>query len=151
MLNRTSRRSLLQSTGLLVAGSASPGLAMLAGCAAAPAPMAETTMQEMTASDALSRIRSGKLSAEAYVVAMLDRAERLKDLNALISIDRAGAIAQAKKIDAMRASGAAAAGARRPADRRQGQHQQPRPADHRRHRGAARRAAGAPTRRRCRS
>ena len=56
MLNRTSRRSLLQSTGLLVAGSASPGLAMLAGCAAAPpAPMAETTMQEMTASDALSR------------------------------------------------------------------------------------------------
>ena len=37
---------------------------------------------------------------------MLDRAERLKDLNALISIDRAGAIAQAKKVDAMRASGA---------------------------------------------
>ena len=59
MPNRTSRRSLLQSTGLLVAGSASPGLAMLAGCAATPAPMAETTMQEMTASDALSRIRSG--------------------------------------------------------------------------------------------
>ena len=38
---------------------------------------------------------------------MLDRAERLKDLNALISIDRAGAIAQAKKVDAMRAGGAA--------------------------------------------
>ncbi len=107
MPNRTSRRSLLQSTGLLVAGSASPGLALLAGCAAPPAPMAETTMQEMTASDALSRIRSGKLYAEAYVGAMLDRAERLKGLDALISIDRDGAIAQAKKVDAMRASGAA--------------------------------------------
>ena len=107
MPKRTSRRSLLQSAGLVVAGSASPGLALLAGCAAPPSPMTETTMQEMTASDALSRIRSGKLSAEAYVGAMLDRAERLKDLNALISVDRAGAIAQARKVDQMRASGAA--------------------------------------------
>ena len=107
MTNRTSRRSLLQSTGLLVAGSASPGLAMLAGCAATPAPMTETSMQEMTAADALARIRSGRMSAEGYVVAMLDRAERLKDLNALISVDRAGAIAQARKVDQMRASGAA--------------------------------------------
>ena len=106
MPKRTSRRSLLQSTGLLVAGSASPGLALLAGCAAPPSPMTETTMQEMTASDALSRIRSGRLLAEAYVTAMLDRAERLKGLDALISIDREGAIAQAKKVDAMRASGA---------------------------------------------
>jgi len=107
MGNRTSRRSLLQSTGLLVAGSASPGLALLAGCAATPAPMAETTMREMTASEALSRIRSGRMSAEAYVGAMLDRAERLKDLDALIAIDRPGAIAQARRIDALRASGAA--------------------------------------------
>src|SRR5688572_25647168 len=107
MSNRTSRRSLLQSTGLLVVGSASPGLAMLAGCAAIPAPMTETSMQEMTAADALARIRSGRMSAEGYVVAMLDRAERLKDLNALISVDRAGAIAQARKVDQMRASGAA--------------------------------------------
>ncbi|MEO5881360.1 MAG: indoleacetamide hydrolase [Caldimonas sp.] len=65
----------------------------------------ETTMQEMTASDALSRIRSGRMSAEAYVGAMLDRAERLKSLDALIAIDRAGALAQARKVDAMRASG----------------------------------------------
>ena len=141
MPNRTSRRSLLQSTGLLVAGSASPGLAMLAGCAATPAPMAETTMQEMTASDALSRIRSGRMSAEAYVVAMLDRAERLKDLERADlgrprRRDRPG---EEDRRDARRRR--AAAGARRPADRRQGQHQQPRPADHRRHRGAARRAA----------
>ena len=63
----------------------------------APSPMAETTMQEMTASEALSRIRSGRLSAETYVGAMLDRAERLKDLDALIAIDRAGAIAQARQ------------------------------------------------------
>jgi Asp-tRNA(Asn)/Glu-tRNA(Gln) amidotransferase A subunit family amidase len=106
MAHRTSRRSVLQSTGLLVAGTASPALSLLAGCAAVPAPMAETTMQEMTASDALSRIRSGRMSAEAYVVAMLDRAERLKSLDALISVDRDGAIARARSIDARRASGA---------------------------------------------
>ena len=106
MPHRTSRRSVLQSTGLLVAGSAAPGVSLLAGCAAPPAPMTETSMQEMTASDALSRIRSGRMSAEAYVVAMLDRAEKLKDLNALITVDRAGATAQARRIDQMRASGA---------------------------------------------
>src|SRR4051812_46048130 len=105
MTRRPSRRSLLQSTGLLVAGSAAPGLGLLAACASAPAPMAETTMQEMTATEALSRIRSGRMSAESYVVAMLDRAERLKGLDALITIDRAGATAQARKIDAMRAGG----------------------------------------------
>ena len=53
-------------------------------------------MQALTAADALSRIRSGKLTAEAYVTAMLDRAERLKSLDALISVDRDGAIAQAR-------------------------------------------------------
>src|SRR3954471_25058684 len=105
MPNRTSRRRLLQSTGLIAAGGAPPGLALFAGCAATPAPMAETTMQEMTATEALSRIRSGRMSAESYVVAMLDRAERLKGLDALITIDRAGATAQARKIDAMRAGG----------------------------------------------
>ncbi|MCE9657855.1 MAG: indoleacetamide hydrolase [Burkholderiales bacterium] len=68
--------------------------------------MAESTMREMTAAEALSRIRSGRLFAEAYVGAMLDRAERLKSLDALITIDRAGAIEQAKKVDALRASGA---------------------------------------------
>ena len=151
MLNRTSRRSLLQSTGLLVAGSASPGLALLAGCAAPPAPMAETTMQEMTASDALSRIRSGKLSAEAYVGAMLDRAERLKGLDALISIDRDGAIAQAKKVDAMRAGGAALpvlAGL--PIVVKDNINTQ-RPADHRRHRRRCAACARPRTHRRCRS
>ena len=105
-MNRRSRRSLLQSTGgLLVAGTASPGLALFSGCATAPSPMTESAMREMTSAEALSRIRAGRLSAEAYVSAMLDRAERLRGLDALIAIDRPGAIAQARKIDAMRSSG----------------------------------------------
>jgi indoleacetamide hydrolase len=107
MVHRPSRRSLLQSTGVFVAGSASPGLALLAGCASTPAPISEKTMQDMTASEALSRIRSGRLSAQVYVGAMLDRAERMKDLDALITIDRPGAIEQARKVDAMQAGGAA--------------------------------------------
>ncbi len=107
MSHRPSRRSLLQSTGLLAAGTASPGLALLAGCAAPPPLMTEGAMQAMSSADALSRIRAGRLSAEAYVGAMLDRAERLRGLDALIVIDRPGAIAQARKVDAMRSSGAA--------------------------------------------
>jgi hypothetical protein len=123
-------------------GTAPPGLSLLAGCAATPTPIAETAMQEMTASKRSRGFRSGRMSAEAYVVAMLDRAERLKSLDALISVDRAGAIAQARRIDADARERRDASGARGRADRRQGQHQQPRPAHHRRHRGAARRETG---------
>ena len=63
-------------------------------------------MMAMTSSEAIAAIRSGRMSAERYVTAALDRAERLRDLNALIAIDRPGAIAQARGVDAMRASGA---------------------------------------------
>lgn len=107
MVTRTSRRGLLQSASLLVLGSAAPGLALLSGCSTgAGAPPPEAALMAMTAPEALALIRSGRLSAEVYVGAMLDRAERLRDLNALLVIDRAGALAQARRVDAMRAGGA---------------------------------------------
>lgn len=60
----------------------------------------------MSSSQAVAAIRSGRLSAEAYVSTLLARAEQLKDLNAFIVLDRVGAVAAARKIDALRGSGA---------------------------------------------
>jgi mandelamide amidase len=102
-----SRRLLLKAGA---AGAATVGVSALglSGCAAL-APPSEPDMTAMTSTEAIAAIRSGRMSAERYVIAALDRAERLRDLNALIAIDRAGAIAQARRVDAMRASGAALA------------------------------------------
>ncbi|MEO8059617.1 MAG: amidase family protein, partial [Burkholderiales bacterium] len=61
----------------------------------------------MNSAQAVAAIRTGRLSAEAYVSTLLARAEQLKDLNAFIVLDRAGAIAAARKVDAMRSSGVA--------------------------------------------
>ncbi|MGM9489971.1 indoleacetamide hydrolase [Ideonella sp. YS5] len=57
------------------------------------------------AAETVSGIRAGTLRAEACVQALLDRAERLKDLNAFITLDRAGALAAARAVDASRQAG----------------------------------------------
>ncbi|HEX2541687.1 MAG TPA: indoleacetamide hydrolase [Caldimonas sp.] len=64
-------------------------------------------MLAMSSGDVVAAIRSGRMSAESYVVAALDRAERLKDLNAFITLDRAGSTAQARRVDDMRGRGTA--------------------------------------------
>jgi mandelamide amidase len=61
----------------------------------------------MSSLQAVAAIRSGRLPAETYVSTLLARAEKLKDLNAFIVLDRAGAVAAARSIDALRRSGAA--------------------------------------------
>ena len=75
------------------------------GLFASPPPAAEQLA--MSSSQAVAAIRSGRLSAEAYVSTLLARAEQLKDLNAFIVLDKAGAIAAARQVDALRRSGAA--------------------------------------------
>ncbi len=62
---------------------------------------------EMSSSQAVAAIRTGRLSAEAYVTTLLARAEQLKVLNAFIVLDRAGALAAARAVDKLRSSGAA--------------------------------------------
>ena len=80
----------------------------LVGCAAmTPAAPTPAEQLELSSADALAAIRSGRLSAEAYVGTLAARAERLADLNALITLDKAGALAAARRVDALRASGAA--------------------------------------------
>ena len=102
MPRRTTRRVFLAAGGSVAAG--------LTGCAGtgglfASAPTAAEQLA-MSSSQALAAIRAGPLSAEAYVTTLLARAERLKDLNAFIVLDKTGAITAARKVDALRSSGA---------------------------------------------
>ncbi|MEO8188212.1 MAG: indoleacetamide hydrolase [Burkholderiaceae bacterium] len=69
--------------------------------------MAPADQLALTSSEAVGAIRSGRLSAESYVTTLLARAEALKDLNALITLNKAGALAAARNVDAMRKSGSA--------------------------------------------
>lgn len=61
----------------------------------------------LTSAQAIAAIRDGSLDAETYVTTLIARAEALRDLNALIVLDKAGALAAARKIDTLRGSGAA--------------------------------------------
>ena len=96
-MSPSSTRRLLLKAGAASAATASVSALGLSGCASL-APPSEPEMIAMTSSEAIAAIRSGRMSAERYVTAALDRAERLRDLNALIAIDRPGAIAQARRI-----------------------------------------------------
>lgn len=60
----------------------------------------------LTASEAVDAIRSGRLSAQRYLTTLLARAEQLSGLNSLIALNRSGALAAARRVDALRASGA---------------------------------------------
>jgi mandelamide amidase len=106
-MSESSTRRLLLKAGAAGAATAGVSVLGLSGCASLAAPPSDADMIAMTSSEAIDAIRTGRMSAERYVTAALDRAERLRDLNAFIAIDRAGAIAQARRVDAMRASGAA--------------------------------------------
>ncbi|QPF86768.1 indoleacetamide hydrolase [Bradyrhizobium genosp. L] len=55
---------------------------------------------EMTAAEIVAAIRERKLTAVSVVEAALDRAERLKHLNAFIVLNRDGALAAARQVDA---------------------------------------------------
>jgi len=104
MSSRSSRRQFLNGT----AGVAAASLwgSGLVGCAALAGPPSSADMLAMDSSQVLAAIRTGRLSAEVYIAALIARAEQLADLHALIAIDREGALAAARRVDAMRASGA---------------------------------------------
>jgi mandelamide amidase len=65
-----------------------------------------TNQLALTSSQVVAAIRDGSLSAEAYVTTLISRAEALKDLNALIVLNKTGALAAARNIDALRKNGA---------------------------------------------
>lgn len=61
-------------------------------------------LDRLSAVEASQLICAGKLKSETLVRAYLDRAKRRADLNAFITLDEAGAISAAKRIDAARRS-----------------------------------------------
>ena len=59
----------------------------------------------LTASEAVAAIADGRLSALDYTTTLLDRADQLAELNAVIMLNREGARAAAAQVDAARAAG----------------------------------------------
>jgi len=107
MSERSSRRLMLKAGALAGAAASVSTLGAISGCASLAPPPSDAEMLAMGSAEAIAAIRSGRMSAERHVGAALDRAERIRSLNAFIAVDRAGAIARARRIDAMRTAGSA--------------------------------------------
>ena len=103
MNRRPSRRAFLETAGAAAAAGSALG-PLLSACAGMK-PLSSNEQLELTSSQAVAAIRNGSLSAEAYMQTLLARAERLADLNAFITLDKAQALAAARKVDAMRLAG----------------------------------------------
>ena len=73
----------------------------------APPTMGVEQQLALTASEAVAALAAGDLTAVAYTTTLLDRAEKLADLRAIITLDREGAVAAAARIDAARQAGTA--------------------------------------------
>jgi mandelamide amidase len=81
---------------------------MVASCGGSEDPAPSLTADEQVALDsatAVASIRAGRFSAEAHVALLLARAHHLRDLNALITLNEAGALAAARRIDRLRRRG----------------------------------------------
>ena len=61
----------------------------------------------LTASEAVTRIVKGDVTAEAYVSALLEQADRMRALNLFISQDRVALLEGARAVDARRKAGQA--------------------------------------------
>ncbi|MDP3821443.1 MAG: indoleacetamide hydrolase [Burkholderiales bacterium] len=107
MEQHSSRRTFLKTSGA-VAATSLIGVAV-SGCGGSgdDDPTAMTTAEQLalTSSQAIAAMRAGSLSAETYVTTLLARAEALNELNAFITLNKAGALTAARAIDAMRTSG----------------------------------------------
>ena len=94
---------------LVAAATAAVLISLLVGCAGHGnddvAPLTVDEQTSLSGSQAVQAIQSGRMTAESYVTNLLAREERLRDLNAIITLNRDGAIAAAKKIDADRSAG----------------------------------------------
>ena len=77
--------------------AAAAAACLFAGVNAAQAQSAD--LAELTAVEALVMLQGGKTTSAALVAAALERARAASDLNAFITLDEVGALAQAKAAD----------------------------------------------------
>jgi hypothetical protein len=94
-----SRRDILKTSLGLAAGAAFPSLPFMDSA------MAQTGSSPSTAAEILQSIRDKKVTAVSVVQAAIDRAEKLKDLNALIFLNKDAALAAARDVDAGKITG----------------------------------------------
>ncbi len=103
-----SRRRVLQAAAAIIPLH----LGSRVASALAPIGIAHATQRSsddllaLGARDAVTRIASGDVSAEAYVTRLLKQYEAHKDLNAVLAIDGASALEAARAVDRSRARGA---------------------------------------------
>ena len=94
-----SRRAFV--AGAMAAAAGAP----LAGAAA---PMTASALADLSAGEAVRRMRRGELSAEAYASALLERCKSSRALNAFISLDPERVLEDARARDRERRAGAKA-------------------------------------------
>lgn len=106
MTSNTSRRNFFKKTTAVSAAAMLGGAGLTAcGGSNSVSPLSESAQLELTATQVLAAYKAGTLTATAYVTALIDRAKTLQDLNAMITLHEAAALAAAKQVDADRASG----------------------------------------------
>ena len=106
MTTPTSRRQFFKNTGAVSAAAMMGGAGLSAcGGSGGVAALSADEQLALTATQALAAYKAGSLTATAYVTNLINRAKSLSDLNGMISIDEAGALAAAKQVDADRAAG----------------------------------------------
>jgi mandelamide amidase len=96
-----SRRSVLKCPAVIIATSGMMSMTNRKSQAAISA----KSLVDLEARDAIEAIGRGDITAEAYAAALLDRAERLKALNATIALDRQGTLEAARAVDTARLKG----------------------------------------------
>jgi hypothetical protein len=122
------RRGFVAGASALVAGARTWAATTAAGAAA---------LTDLSAAEAVQRMRRGELSSEGYAEALLERCASAKALNAFITLEPDQVLRDARSADQLRAWGREARPAARPADSGQGQRQYARLPDERRHGGSA--------------
>ncbi|MGB6310013.1 MAG: amidase family protein [Steroidobacteraceae bacterium] len=97
-----SDRSVVSRRGFLAGTSA-----LLAGARAWPqsAPVRAAQLWDLSATEAVERMRRGELSAESYAKALLDRCMSEKSLNAFITVEPERVLSDARAADRLRAKG----------------------------------------------
>jgi Asp-tRNA(Asn)/Glu-tRNA(Gln) amidotransferase A subunit family amidase len=105
-MTTTSRRHFFKSSASIsaVALLGAPALTAF-GRKGGTAPMTVQEQLALTATQALAAMHSGRLTATSYVGTLIARAKAVADLNAMIFLDEAGALAAARQVDADRAAG----------------------------------------------
>ena len=89
-----SRRDILKTSLGLAAGAAFPSFLSLERA------IAQAGVMPTSAADIVQAIRDKKVTAVSVVQAAIDRAEKLKDLNTLIFLNKDAALAAARDVDA---------------------------------------------------